>query len=59
MFPMCFAFSESLFQDNPLIEGNTHFQNRLCDNTVGEVMFGGVIICSRNVIELVVHRQIQ
>ena len=56
---MCFAFSESLFQDNPLIEGNTHFQNRLCDNTVGEVMFGGVIICSRNVIELVVHRQIQ
>ena len=34
IFPMWFAFSESLFQDDPPIEGNTHFQNRLCNNTV-------------------------
>ena len=34
IFPVCFAFSESLFQDDPPIEGNTHFQNRLRNNTV-------------------------
>ena len=34
IFPMCFAFSESLFQDDPPIEGNIHFQNRLRNNTV-------------------------
>ena len=34
IFPMCFAFNESLFQDDPPIEGNTHLHNRLRNNTV-------------------------